>query len=105
MSKRLGGNICCKDKISSWYLIGFPEGSIIGSTVCVGERNPPLYCTLTLIAMHRLKTETKDTMSLDWVQLNFVTLGLGSDGCQHEYITISSAIKQLTDFFCVRTTR
>ena len=38
MSKRLGGIIGCKDKISSWHLIGFPDGSNIGSTVsCWGE--------------------------------------------------------------------
>ena len=36
MSKRLGGVIGCKDKISSWYLNGFPDDStvtLIGSTV------------------------------------------------------------------------
>ena len=27
--------------------------------------------------------KTKHTMRLDTVQLNFVTLDLGSDGCQH----------------------
>ena len=37
-SKRLGGIIGCKDKTSSWYLIGFLDGSNIGSTVsCRGE--------------------------------------------------------------------
>ena len=33
MSKRLGGIIGCKDKTSSWYLNGLPDGSNIGSTV------------------------------------------------------------------------
>ena len=38
MSKRLGGIIGCKYKTSSWHLIGFPNGSNIGSTVsCRGE--------------------------------------------------------------------
>ena len=38
MSKRLGRIIGCKDKTSSWYLIGFLDGSNIGSTVsCRGE--------------------------------------------------------------------
>ena len=34
-SKRLGRNIGCKDKTSSWHLIGFPDdgGLSIGSTV------------------------------------------------------------------------
>ena len=36
MSKRLGGNIDYKDRISSWHLIGFPDGinGSIGSTQC-----------------------------------------------------------------------
>ena len=33
MSKRVGGIIGGKDKASSGYLIGFPDGSSIGSTV------------------------------------------------------------------------
>ena len=33
MSKRLVGIIGCKDKTSSWHLIGFPDGSNIGSIV------------------------------------------------------------------------
>ena len=32
-TKRLGGIIGCKDKISSWHLNGFADGSNIGSTV------------------------------------------------------------------------
>ena len=38
MSKRLGGNLGCKDKTSSWHSIGFLNGSNIGSTFsCRGE--------------------------------------------------------------------
>ena len=38
MSKRFGGITGCKNKTSSWRLIGFPDGGIIGSTVlCRGE--------------------------------------------------------------------
>ena len=33
MPKRLGGNIGCKDKTSSWHLNGFLDGSSIGSTL------------------------------------------------------------------------
>ena len=32
VSKRLGGNTGCRDKNSSWHLIGFPNGSGMGST-------------------------------------------------------------------------
>ena len=50
-SKRLGGIIGCKNKTFSWHLNRFPDGGNLGSTVqCRGEA-PPLYCTLTLIAM------------------------------------------------------
>ena len=36
MSKHLGGTIGCKDKTSSWHLIGLPNnGGNIGSTVCM----------------------------------------------------------------------
>ena len=38
MSKRLGGMIGCKDKTSSWHLIGLPNSSNVESTVsCQGE--------------------------------------------------------------------
>ena len=38
MSKRLGGIVGCKDKTSSWHLIGFRDGTDIGSAVsCRGE--------------------------------------------------------------------
>ena len=35
MSKRLGGIIGCKYKTFSWHLNGFPDGSNIGSTICM----------------------------------------------------------------------
>ena len=52
MSKRLfGGIIGCKDKTSSWHLNGFPYGTVtLGQQYNVG-RSPPLYSSLTLIAM------------------------------------------------------
>ena len=46
MSKRLCGNIGCKDNTSSWDLIGFPNGSSIVNSIMSG-RDPPLYCKLT----------------------------------------------------------
>ena len=39
MSERLGGIIGCKDKISSWYLNGFPMVVTLGQQYNVGE-NP-----------------------------------------------------------------
>ena len=38
MSKRLDGIIACKDKTSSWRLIGLPDGSNIVSKYNVGEK-------------------------------------------------------------------
>ena len=53
MSKRLGGIIDCKYKTSSWHLNGFPDGRNIGlgHQTIISGRNPPLYYTLTLIAI------------------------------------------------------
>ena len=42
-------------------------------------RDPSLYYTLTLIAMQGHQMQRQNV----WVQLIFVTLGLGSDGYQH----------------------
>ena len=56
MPKRLGGNRGYKGKNSSWDLIGFPDGSSIGSTKqcnIVSRRNQPLYCTF-IVASYRL---------------------------------------------------
>ena len=38
-------------KTSSWHLDGFPNGSNIGVNSVMSGRNPPLCCTLPLIAM------------------------------------------------------
>ena len=40
MSKRLGGNIGCKDKISSWHLTGFPDGSMVWAFLFAGAIFP-----------------------------------------------------------------
>ena len=44
-------------------------------------RNPQVYCTIPLIAMQRYHTNTEDTRGAR-VTTQFVTLHLGSDGCQ-----------------------
>ena len=50
ISKRLGGIIGCKDKTSSWHLIGFPDGSNIGSKAqCRGETHRYTVGTLTTL--------------------------------------------------------
>ena len=59
VSKRLGGNIGCRDKNTLMGLKRFPNGSSIESTVQDRGRNPLLYCTLRLIAMQRNKNKTK----------------------------------------------
>ena len=68
MSKRLGGIIGCKDKASSWHLIGFPNGSNIGSTLsCWGETR--IVIRYTYINRHAgtpNKTKIKDTVSTDY---------------------------------------
>ena len=49
--ERLGRNIGCNDKIPSWHLIGFPDGSNIGSTEYnVGEK--PTVILYTYINRH-----------------------------------------------------
>ena len=57
-----------------------PIGAWVNSKM--SGRNQSLYCTITLIAMQGRQTnaKTKGTISLDTTQ--FVTLGLGSDGCR-----------------------
>ena len=64
-----------------------------GQQYNVGEKPTViLYCTPTLIAMqgHQNGSEAKYTMNLDtqYSSINFVTLGLRSNGCPHYYITI-----------------
>ena len=69
-------------------LIRFPDdGKIWGQKYRVGDI-PPFYHAGT-----PSKTKTMNTMSLDRAQ--FFTLGLVSDWCQHSYITIILAIKQV----------
>ena len=58
MSKRLGGNIIgCKNKTSSWYLIGFPDdGSNMGSTVsCRGGPHVVMYNHSPYYTKHKYK--------------------------------------------------
>ena len=46
MSKRLGGNIGCKDdKKTSWHSIGSPDGSSIGQQFNIGEKSTVILCT------------------------------------------------------------
>ena len=42
----------------------------------ISGRNPPLYCTLTVIAMqrHQIKTKAKDTMTLDYSSICCVAI-------------------------------
>ena len=86
--RNVRGNIGCKDKTSLWHLIGFPDGSNIGSiNIIVSGRNPPLYLLYNYINRHAgtpSKTKTKYTMSLG--AANFCCLE--SDGCQHDYIAV-----------------
>ena len=42
--------IGCKDKATTWYLNGFPDGSNLGSTVYVGEK--PTVILYTYINRH-----------------------------------------------------
>ena len=46
-----------KDKTTTWYLNGFPDGIIVtlGQQYNVGEK-PTLYCTLILIAIQSHQT-------------------------------------------------
>ena len=75
MSKRLGGIIGCQDKISSWYLIGFPDGSnIVGSQQYhVGEKPTViLYSYINRHAGAPNKTKTKYTISLDCSSICYI---------------------------------
>ena len=49
---------CYKDKATTCYLNGFPDGSNHWVNSIMSGRSPPLYCTLILIAMqsHQKKT-------------------------------------------------
>ena len=67
MSKSLGGIVGCKDKKSSWHLIGFPDGSKrANSPFSVGEKlTIILYTYINRRAgTPNKRQKTKDTMSL-----------------------------------------
>ena len=96
MSKRLGWIIGCKDKTSSWYLIGCPDGHV--QQYHVGEIPTGIPYTYTnRHAETPSKRKTEDAMSLDRAQS--FPLSLGSDRCQYSYIHIPIilAIKQVAD--------
>ena len=65
-SKRSGGIIGCKDKTSSWHLVGFPKYGNIWSTVSCREEahSCTVYTYTNRHAGTPDKTKTKDTMSL-----------------------------------------
>ena len=84
--RNVRGNIGRKDKTSLWHLIGFPDGSNIGSiNIIVSGRNPPSI-NINRHAGTPSTTKTKDTMSLG--AANFCYIDLESDGCQHDYIAV-----------------
>ena len=64
--------------LSAVRALFYAYGSSIESTDMSG-RNLLLYCTLALITMQGPQKQIRKV----WAQLNFVTLGLGSDGFQH----------------------
>ena len=74
MSKHLGVIIGCKDKTSSWHLIGFPDRSNIG------EKPTVILVLYTYINRHAgppSKTKTKGTMSLDYSSICFIGSRIG----------------------------
>ena len=82
MSKRLDGIVGCKDKTSSWHLIGFPDGSNIGSTVSYrGETHRYTVHLLTLMAMQGHQTSHRQKTRRAWITAQFITLGQELDGC------------------------
>ena len=77
MSKGFGVNriIGCKDKTSSWHIIGFPNGSNIGSVVS-RRREAHRYTVHLQISPCRDSRQNKDKRH-DEPRLQFVTSGLG----------------------------
>ena len=70
MANRLvGGIIGCKDKTSSLHLNGFPYGSNTLANSIIPGGKPPLYCTLTLIAMqgHQTKQNKMHGDQCNWI--------------------------------------
>ena len=91
MSKRLGGIIGCKYKTSSWHLNGFAYGRYIDwvNSITSG-RSPPLYCTLTLIAMqgHQKNSEKNKTKQNKTKTSNMVVIIHCYIGCEDEVTTL-----------------
>ena len=86
MSKRLGGIIGCKDKTSSWHLIGFLDGSNLGQLYHVGEK--PTVILYTSINRHEgtpSKTKKKYTLSLDYSSICYIESRIGWHGCQYYF--------------------
>ena len=84
MSKRLGGNIGCKDKTSSWHIIGFPVGEKPNVILYI-------YYNIDRHAGTPSKTKTKDTMNLDTAHFFYIGSRIG-------WVSgLLLAIKQITD--------
>ena len=106
MSKRSSGIIGCKDKTSSWHLVGFPNGINIivtlGQQYHVGEKHTvTLYTSINRHAGTQNKTKTKDTMSLyyssvcnigSWVvSVSMNEIYYNSHGCITVYTSYASS--------------
>ena len=75
MSKRLGGNIGCQVKTSSWHLIVSSMVVTLGQQDNVGEKPTIIQYTYYYINHHAgtpSKTKIKYTMSLDTAQFFYV---------------------------------
>ena len=88
MARSFGRIRGCKDKTSSRNLIGFPDGSNMGSRVsCRRETHRYTVHLHYWPCSDTKQNKTKETISV----------GVGSDGCQHYYVTILLAMNQITD--------
>ena len=77
MSKLLGRNKGCKGKNLFMAFNRVPRWQWHRVNSIISGRNPPLYCTLTLIAICRdIKTEAKNTMNLDSAQICYSGSGI-----------------------------
>ena len=76
MSKCLGGIVGCKDKnLFMAFLIRFPNGSNIGSTISYrGETHSYTVHLHTLIAMQGHQTKQKQKTRRAWITAQFITL-------------------------------
>ena len=88
------------------------DGSNIGSTVdCRGEPHRHtlhLTCRISLHARRDVKQNNKDKRRDEpaWSQLNFVSLGVGLDGCLHYYCYITlkyNIISHRGSYYCSLT--